>query len=823
MFAQVLLPLPLQGEFTYHIPAALEGLVMPGHRVIVPFGRKKFYTGIVSSVVPTHPEGVSEFKDIDRILDDSPIVRHPQLKFWQWLSDYYLCTPGEVFRAALPAGLKIESESFVEVNEDYEESPEKPLTEREVMVLSHLSVAERKVSLDSLAEITGNAACAQIVASLLDKGAVRIAENLVERYRAKRETYVELTLPRGNNDELHRAFDAVQRSEQQQRALMALLDLSGFMKAGPLKEVTRQALQDKANVSRAVVDALVHKKLFSLNIKKINRFTPEVCALSPLPKLSDAQARALKEIHASMAEHEVTLLHGVTSSGKTEIYASLADHVMKQGRQVLYLVPEIALTTQLTTRLRKWFGDRVIIYHSRFSDNERVDLWRRLLTGSEPCLVLGARSSIFLPFASLGLVIVDEEHETSYKQQDPAPRYNARDAALMLSRMHGAKSLLGSATPAIDTYFKAKDGRYGLVTLTTRYSDAPLPEIQIVSMQDAMNRRKVNGAFSETLKDMVNKAVADNSQAILFLNRRGYSPIARCQTCGNVIKCPYCDVAMTWHKSINRLVCHYCGTATELPLTCPACKEPTLTLAGRGTERIHEEIEETFPGVEVMRMDLDTTRNKDAYQRIIDDFSKGRPGILVGTQMVTKGLDFGNVSLVGVINADAQIFMPDFHASERAYNMISQVAGRAGRRSDGPQGKVVVQTWTPDHPVIKYAAAKDYEGFFAYELAERRAFNYPPFSRIINIHLRGREEDVVISAAEVFAATLRQLFGNRVFGPDLPSVARVKMQFIRTIMLKIEVQASMVRVKAILREAVVNLLARSRFPGISVIFDVDPM
>ena len=825
MFAQVLLPLALQTDFTYRIPMNLEGLVQPGHRVIVPFGKKKFYTGIVTAILPSAPESTIDYKDIERVLDEKPIVRHPQLKFWNWMAEYYLCTPGEVFRAAIPAGLKIESETFIVANDDYEETLDQPLDEREKIFLSHIANADKRISLAHLAEIASASTCSRVVASLLDKGAVRIAENLVERYRPKKETYISIALPRGDSEALHRAFDDVNRSENQQRALLSLLDLTDFLHPqNPLREVTRQTLQEKANVSRAVVDALIHKGIFAIDVKRINRFQPTTSAsLAPLPTLSEAQNEALRQIHTSMKEHEVTLLHGVTSSGKTEIYALLCDFVMKQGRQVLYLVPEIALTTQLTTRLQNWFGDNVIIYHSRFSDNERVDIWRRLLDSSKPCIVLGARSALFLPFASLGLVIVDEEHEPSFKQQDPAPRYNGRDAALMLARMHGAKSLLGSATPTVETYFKAQEGRFGLVTLSTRYADAPLPEVRLIDMAEAWKRKAVNNSISDDLKELVDTALADSRQAILFLNRRGYSPVARCSSCATVLKCPHCDVSLTWHKSLSRLVCHYCGTALEKPLVCPACQEPTITLSGSGTERIHEDVEQTFPGATISRMDLDTTRNKDAYQRIIDDFSKGNSSILVGTQMVTKGLDFAGVSVVGVINADAQIHQPDFRATERAFNMLSQVSGRAGRRPDSPRGIVAIQTWNPQHPVLQYIAANNYIGFYEHEIEERRAFIYPPFSRIILIHVRGANEDSVVAASETFAVSLRKLFGNRVFGPDVPSVARVKSLYIRTIMLKVEVNASMSRVKAILREALVSLLASQRFPGVSVIYDVDPM
>ena len=540
-----------------------------------------------------------------------------------------------------------------------------------------------------------------------------------------------------------------------------------------------------------------------------------------MPTLSTAQKRAHDEILHSFADKSVTLLHGVTASGKTEIYMHLADYVMRQGKQVLFLVPEIALTTQLTRRLQKVFGEKVLIYHSKFSDNERVELYRRMLDHKEPVIAVGARSACFLPFDRLGLVIVDEEHESSYKQYDPAPRYNGRDAATMLAAMHGAKTLYGSATPSIETYYKAESGKFGLVTLTERYDGVALPAIEIVDMKAQRRSKAVSGYLSHRLLDATLAVTSAKKQAILFHNRRGYAPMARCTMCAFTPKCDFCDVSLTYHRRDNKLQCHYCGAEYAIPTVCPECKEPAIEIVGYGTERIEEEIAESFRDRKVLRMDLDTTRNKDGYSRIIDEFSQHKADILIGTQMVTKGLDFGEVELVGVLNADSLINFPDFRSAERAFNMLEQVAGRAGRR-DG-KGQVVIQAYNPGHPILGYAARHDYEAFYRHELEERRAFNFPPFSRIINIYVKHREASTTAECASLLASALRQVFGNRVCGPQEPPVARIQSLYIRKIMLKAETGISMKQVKQILRDQYVNLASNPLMRSLTVYYDVDPV
>lgn len=820
-YAEVLLPLPLTGFFTYKVPDMMAEAIRPGCRVVVPFGRTKFYTGIVAGLTPRRPEGF-ETKEISQLLDSEPIVRHPQMKFWEWIADYYLCSAGEVFRAAVPAGLKLESETVVEVNPDFEEDPGDRLSERDLLVMNAVRRVPKKATLAAVARETGFRNTSAIVARLVERDALMVSENLVERYKTRKIEMVEMAIERGDSAALHAAFDSVKGAPKQEKALLTLIELSGFMRQGSdLCEVTRADLLDRSGVTSPIIIALENKGIVRRRKKEVSRFAQVSKATMPMPELTDAQREARDAIIKSWGEKDITLLHGVTSSGKTEVYISLIDRMLRSGRQVLYLVPEIALTTQLTTRLQRVFGPKVIIYHSRFSDSERVELWRRLLTTHEPLVVLGARSALFMPFASLGLIIVDEEHESSFKQQDPAPRYNARDAAMVLAGMHGAKTLLGSATPAVDTYYKALTGRFGLVSLTERYGGSELPRVEIVDMAKARKKREVSGAFSLQLRRLINDAASADRQTILFLNRRGFAPMARCKMCGYVPKCENCDVSLTYHHGIDRLVCHYCGTPYDLPRVCPACREPGLEIIGYGTERIEEEIAASFPDIPVARLDRDTTRNKDDYERIIDEFSAGKDKMLVGTQMVTKGLDFGRVSVVGVINADATINQPDFRSAERAFNMLEQVAGRAGRRGD--DGVVAIQTYTPSHPLFGFLVRHDYVGFYNHEIEERRLYNYPPFTRIINIYLKHREQGRLHVLAGAYGRRLRELFGNRVFGPEEPHVARIKQMHIMRIMIKIETEASMKKVKHILRETYLEMDAARALNGAQVYYDVDPM
>ena len=821
LYAEVIIPRPLDTTFTYRVPDGLAADIRNGSRVIVPFGPRRYYTGVVDSLSPVGPVNTDyAMKDVVMVVDPRPIVRHPQVKFWRWLAGYYLCSLGEVYAAALPAGLKIESETQIELNREAVADDVFDLDRRESTLIELLASKGGVMSPREISSVDGFSNPEPVIARLLDKQLVVIKEKLVERFKAKKESYVALIVNDGESPDDF--FARVKGAKAQERALMALISLGGMKPDGSqAREVTRKALEERAAVTGPIIKELQKKGLVRLYDKEISRFTYNGPTVSTLPELSDAQKRAYEEIDKAFIDHQVTLLHGVTSSGKTEIYITLIDRILRRGDRALFLVPEIALTTQLTRRLQRVFGDKVVIYHSKFSDAERVEVWLRLLNSDDPCVVIGARSAVFLPFGNLGLVIVDEEHDPSYKQADPAPRYNGRDAAIVLATMHGAKVLLGSATPSVETYYKAVSGKYGLVTLTERFSGATLPEVEIVDLNREQQAGRMTGAFADRTLAEARKNLNEGRQVIFFLNRRGYSPVARCKMCGFVPKCDFCDVSLTYHRRPEELVCHYCGTVYPMMKVCPSCHEPTLEVVGYGTERVEDEITASFPDRRIIRMDLDTTRNKNAYADLVADFSAHKADILVGTQMVTKGLDFGDVGLVIVSGADRLAAYPDFHSTERAFNLISQVSGRAGRRRD-TQGRVLIETCNPDNPVFALAAAHDYLSFYKTEVDERRAFNYPPFTRIIDIYIKHKDSAEATRLANIYAARLRELFGNRVSGPQEPMVSRVKLMYIRKIMLKIEVEASMTKVKEILRNLYIETASSPLTRGLRLYYDVDP-
>lgn len=821
LYAEVIIPRPLDTTFTYRVPDGLAADIRNGSRVIVPFGPRRYYTGVVDSLSSVGPVNTDyAMKDVVMVVDPRPIVRHPQVKFWRWLAGYYLCSLGEVYAAALPAGLKIESETQIELNREAVDDDAFDLDRRESTLIELLASKGGVMSPREISSVDGFSNPEPVIARLLDKQLVVIKEKLVERFKAKKESYVALIVNDGESPDDF--FARVKGAKAQERALMALISLGGMKPDGSqAREVTRKALEERAAVTGPIIKELQKKGLVRLYDKEISRFTYNGPTVSTLPELSDAQKRAYEEIDKAFIDHQVTLLHGVTSSGKTEIYITLIDRILRRGDRALFLVPEIALTTQLTRRLQRVFGDKVVIYHSKFSDAERVEVWLRLLNSDDPCVVIGARSAVFLPFGNLGLVIVDEEHDPSYKQADPAPRYNGRDAAIVLATMHGAKVLLGSATPSVETYYKAVSGKYGLVTLTERFSGATLPEVEIVDLNRERQAGRMTGAFADRTLAEARKNLNEGRQVIFFLNRRGYSPVARCKMCGFVPKCDFCDVSLTYHRRPEELVCHYCGTVYPMMKVCPSCHEPTLEVVGYGTERVEDEITASFPDRRIIRMDLDTTRNKNAYADLVADFSAHKADILVGTQMVTKGLDFGDVGLVIVSGADRLAAYPDFHSTERAFNLISQVSGRAGRRRD-TQGRVLIETRNPDNPVFALAAAHDYLSFYKTEVDERRAFNYPPFTRIIDIYIKHKDSAEATRLANIYAARLRELFGNRVSGPQEPMVARVKLMYIRKIMLKIEVEASMTKVKEILRNLYIETASSPLTRGLRLYYDVDP-
>lgn len=818
-FANVILPLPISGSFTYSVPSIYEDEIEVGSRVLVQFGKKNYYTGIVELVHNNQPSGY-EVKEIMMVLDAKPIVRHPQLKLWNWLAEYYLCSVGEVYKAAVPSGLKVESETYILLNSDYEYDENVNLTERMALIIQLLD-RNGRMKISEIERETGFKNLGTLVNKMLEIGLVLIDERIVDKYRARKETLVRLNCDRNDNEALHGFFDIVKRARQQEKMLIAYLDLSAWMQSATPKEVLKSDLLERSGASPAVLKGLVDKGVLEIYKKEINRFTVDVSESAELPQLSNAQLAAYNSILDKWKENKVTLLRGVTGSGKTEIYSHLINDVLNLGQQVLYLVPEISLTTQLTSRLQKIFGKRLLIYHSKFSDNERVDVWKKLLSTHEPIIVLGVRSSVFLPFAKLGLVIVDEEHESSYKQYDPAPRYNARDAAIVLASMHGAATLLGSATPAVETYYKAKNGRFGLVELLERFDGIRMPEVKVVDMRDQRKRKECRGLYSNPLLVASRKALGEGKQVIMFQNRRGYAPMVECKECAWVPKCKNCDVSLVFHRNIRELRCHYCGYSMTLPNLCPVCGQDSVETYGYGTERIADDLNEIFNEYRVARMDLDTTRNKDAYEDIIEDFSSHKTDILVGTQMVTKGLDFERVRVVGVLNADSILNYPDFRSNERAFNMIEQVAGRAGRKNE--VGEVFVQTTDPNNQIIEKVKTHDYEGYYDEQIDERQRFAYPPFTKIVNIYLKHKDERMVNSLAVNYVLELRKIFGNRVLGPEKPIVGRVANYYIQSIMLKMEANASMRKVKDLLRTVYERVSIDKNMRSAILYYDVDPV
>lgn len=815
-YVDVILPLPLPRSFTYSLPDEGVEDIQPGCRVVVPFGRKKFYTAIVCNVHYYAPTEY-EVKEISVVLDATPILLPVQFKFWGWLADYYLCTQGDVYKAALPSGLKLESESIVEYNPDFEAGGR--LSDKEQQILDLLST-EPEQCITKLEKESGIKNILTVIKSLLDKEALFVKEELRRTYKPKTEARVRLA---GVADErrLHILFDILSRAPKQLALLMKYVELSAVLGKTPLKEVSKKELLQRADVSPSVLNGLVEKKIFEVYYQEVGRLNVPVSEMMPLNPLNEHQQHAYNEITEIFCDKNVCLLHGVTSSGKTEVYIHLIEKTLREGKQVLYLLPEIALTTQITERLRRVFGTRLGIYHSKFPDAERVEIWQKQLGDEGYDIILGVRSSVFLPFRNLGLIIVDEEHENTYKQQDPAPRYHARNAAIVLASMYGAKVLLGTATPSVETWYNATSGKYGLVELKERYKEIQLPEILPVDIKELHRKKRMAGQFSPLLLQYIREALEHKEQVILFQNRRGFAPMIECRTCGWVPKCKNCDVSLTYHKGINQLTCHYCGYTYQLPRSCPACDGVELVNRGFGTEKIEDDIKVLFPEVSVARMDLDTTRTRSAYEKIITDFEEGRTDILIGTQMVSKGLDFDHVSVVGILNADTMLNYPDFRAYERAFQLMAQVAGRSGRKNK--RGRVILQTKSIEHPIISQVITNDYEQMVAGQLAERQMFHYPPYYRLVYVYMKNRSEEVLEKMADVMAGKLRTVFGTRVLGPDKPPVARIQTLFIKKIVVKIEYNASMNRARELLLQVQREMMEDERFKSLIVYYDVDPM
>ena len=817
-YVDVILPLPLANTFTYSVPDEWANSVRIGMRVVVPFGKKKMYTAVVYLVHTVMPT-VYEAKDIVCLLDSEPILRRPQMKFWEWISSYYQAFLGDVYQAAVPAGLKLESETKVCINPEFETGV--LLSDKEEKVLMVLSEG-KPVTITELNKVTEMRDVMPTLTKLLAKGAVEISEELTDKFRIKTETFLKLTAEASKEDNLRMIFDDLSRAKKQLEVLMKYIDLSKCLVPNKQREVSRKDLIEKSGASSAIISGLVERGVLEAYLKEVGRLDVSEIQTTEVYPLNEFQQAAFLEIEKQFIEKQVVLLHGVTSSGKTEIYIHLINKALAEGKQVLYLVPEIALTTQLTTRLKRVFGRRLGVYHSKFSDAERVEIWNNVLNDKSYDVIIGVRSSIFLPFRQLGLIIVDEEHESSYKQYDPAPRYHARNAAIVLASMHGAKTLLGTATPAIETYFNAQNGKFGFVELNQRYEEMAMPEILVVDTKEAYRKKQMESHFSDTLLEKMAKALQNKEQVILFQNRRGYAPYIECKACACVPKCKNCDVSLTVHKVFNTLTCHYCGYTEPIPTICPACKTPgTLSTKGFGTEKIEDEIKLIFPAARVSRMDLDTTRSKKSYDKIITEFEQHKVDILIGTQMVSKGLDFEHVSLVGILNADNMLNFPDFRAHERAYQLMAQVSGRAGRKNK--RGTVILQTTTAEHAIIGQVIRNDYATMYATQCEERKLFRYPPYFRMIQIVLRHRDPNIVTQGANKMAAELRAIFSNRVLGPNVPAVSRIQNLYIRHILLKFEIDASAEKAKEILREVTNNVIADPKFKSLWVNLDVDPM
>ena len=809
-FIDVILPIPIQKTFTYTVTEDEAKFLQKGMRVAVSFGKTKMYTGLVFNIHQTAPT-LYEAKDIYQILDEEPLVNERQLEHWQWISSYYMCSIGDVYRASLPSAFLLESETIIIKNDkDIDESD---LLDDEFLIYEALQ-HQSQLTIHQVSDILGKKKVMPIVNSLINKSVIIVQEEIYEQYKPKLVRYVRLHQNYTNNDSLEDLLSELSRAKKQRTAV-----LSFFQLLAAKKPIKAKDLEEKAQVSSSILKSLVEKNIFEFYHIKIDRisFKGEV---NDLKKLNNFQEIALKEIKESFKNKDVTLLHGITSSGKTEVYTKLIQEVLDQGKQVLFLLPEIALTTQIITRLQIYFGNKISVFHSKYSINERVEVWRNVLENkSKAQIILGARSSVFLPFSNLGLIIVDEEHETSYKQFEPSPRYNARDAAIVLAKIHKAKILLGSATPSLESYFNAKQNKYGLVELNRRHGNVLLPKIELIDVKEKYRIKEMNGHFSNRMLKLIQDALDNKEQVILFQNRRGYSPVVECKTCGVSPECPNCDVTLTYHKFKHELRCHYCNYLRAMPNSCGACGSNTLDTKGFGTEQIELELKKLFPNFKIGRMDLDTTRGKHGYQRIIGAFESKEIDVLVGTQMLSKGLDFDNVSLVGVLNADTMLNFPDFRAHERAYQMMVQVSGRAGRSRK--QGNVAIQTYNPLHQILQQVSTTNYVNMYDEQLQERWQYNYPPYYRLMKITLKHRDYNKVDSGINWLFKALQQSFGDYVLGPSAPAVSRIRNQYIKNLIIKIPPKQSLAETKKHITKIRNTFEAVKDFRPIRFITDVD--
>lgn len=831
-FVEVILPIALPQTFTYRVSEAEFHYLKPGMRIAVPFGKSKFYTGLVSELHHNQPN-LYEAKEIHQIIDEKPIVTEIQLQHWQWIASYYMCTIGEVFRSALPSALMLESETVISIKKDGF-IDEAQLSDDEFLVVEALN-QQSSIKIQEIISILNKKNVLHVVQSLLSKNVISLQEEMVEEYKPKLVRYIRLFPEFNTNEKLEELLLILKNAQKQKEVVLSYFQLQ----ASERKPVSVKKLLDFSGTTSAVIKALIDKQIFEEYYIQEDRVSFSDSEKDQVV-LNDFQTKAFQEIEAVFTQKEVCLLHGVTASGKTEVYIKLIEDFLKEEKQILYLLPEIALTTQLVSRLTQYFGNKVAVFHSKYNNNERVEVWKQVLNSSPKAqIVIGARSALFLPFQNLGFIVIDEEHEQTFKQTDPAPRYHARDAAIVLANYHqairgtrakgeqseakaglgGAKVLLGSATPSIETYFNAQNNKYGLVELHQRFGNAVLPDIQLVDLKDCYFRKKMNGHFSHSLLETMTEALSNGEQIILFQNRRGYSPVIECLTCGHVPQCPQCDVSLTYHKYKNQLRCHYCGYSMAKPNSCHACSSIDLTSKGFGTEQIELELNALFPEKKIARMDQDTTRGKYAFEKLIDSFKNREIDILVGTQMLAKGLDFDNVSLVGILNADSMLYFPDFRAFERSFQMMTQVSGRAGRSDK--KGKVIIQTYNPNHNTIQQVTMNDYAAMFKEQLYERKIYHYPPYFKLIKLTLKHRDFEKLKEGSMWLYQVLQQQFDIPVLGPEEPSVSRIRNEYIRTILIKIPQEKSLSITKKTIQKILNSFGAVSQYRAIKVAVNVD--
>ena len=812
-FVEVILPLSLAKTFTYSVSETEYHYIKKGMRVAVPFGKSKIYTALVIETHENKP-ALYDAKEIHQILDEKPIVTEIQIAHWRWIASYYMCAIGDVYRGAMPSALLLESETIISQKQDgfVDESL---LSDEEYLIYEALQ-QQSSLKVQDIMHILNKKNIFPVIQKLVDKNILVLQEEVQETYAPKLVRYVKLHSKYESNEGLGELLEVLKNANKQKEIVLSYFQLSASEK----KPISVKKLIEAANSTSTIVKALIEKEIFEEYYIQVDRVNFSGKTKEEQLQLSEAQQTAFDEIKNSFIQKEVCLLHGVTSSGKTEIYIKLIEEYIKKEKQVLYLLPEIALTTQLVARLRDYFGNKVAVYHSKYSNNERVEVWQQVLERSPKAqIVIGARSALFLPFSNLGLVIVDEEHEQTFKQVDPAPRYHARDASIVLANSHKAKVLLGSATPSIETYYNAQSGKYGLVEIFKRYGNVRMPEIELVDLKDKYFRKKMSGHFSDTLIENITTALSLGEQVILFQNRRGFSPIIECLTCGHVPQCPQCDVSLTYHKHKNQLRCHYCGYSMAKPTNCHICSSVDLTTKGFGTEQIQQELVELFPNTKIGRMDQDTTRGKFGFEKIIDSFKNREMDVLVGTQMLAKGLDFDNVSLVGIMNADNMLYHPDFRAFERSYQMMTQVSGRSGRSEK--QGKVIIQTYNPDHNTIQQVVNSDYAGMYKEQLYDRQIYHYPPYYKLVKLTLKHRDFDKLKEGSMWLYQVMKQSFTIPVLGPEEPPISRIRNEYIRTIMVKIPTNQSLQGTKKTIQKILNSFEAIAQYRAIKVAVNVD--